>query len=127
VTKVFSLRKTKFVYMGLMYYKAFVTADNHLLLLHKYKIKKLAHEYITNMFIGLGDASNIVGFGIICFLTNQRIAIQTKVAMADTIYLSDIGINMRTWKPYKIRGSKKRAYPRHRTDQNTAYDTDTQK
>lgn len=127
VTKVFSLRKTKFVYKGLMYYKAFVTADNHLLLLHKYKIKKLAHEYITNMFIGLGYASNIVGFGIICFLTNQRIAIQTKVAMADTIYLSDIGINMRTWKPYIIRGSKKRAYPRHRTDQTTPYDTDTQK
>jgi polynucleotide 5'-hydroxyl-kinase GRC3/NOL9 len=127
VTKIFSLRKTKFVYNGLMYYKAFVTADNHLLLLHKSKTKKLAHEYVINMFIGLGEASNIVGFGIICFLTNQRIAIQTKVAMADTIYLSNVGINMRTWKPYLIRASKKRAYPRHRTDQTTAYDTDTQK
>jgi polynucleotide 5'-hydroxyl-kinase GRC3/NOL9 len=126
-TKIFSLRKTKFIYKGLMYYKAFVTADNHLLLVHKYKMKKLAHEYIINMFIGLGEASNIVGFGIICFLTNQRITIQTKVAVADTIYLSDVGINTRTWKPYIIRNSKKTRYRRHRINQISAYNMDTQK
>jgi polynucleotide 5'-hydroxyl-kinase GRC3/NOL9 len=102
-TRSFSLGKIKFVYKGLMYYKAFVTADNHLLLVHKCKIKKVAYEYMINMFIGLGKASNIVGFGIISFLTKQRIAIQTKVAIVDTIYLSDIGINMRTWKPYIIK------------------------
>jgi polynucleotide 5'-hydroxyl-kinase GRC3/NOL9 len=38
-TRSFSLGKIKFVYKGLMYYKAFVTADNHLLLVHKCKIK----------------------------------------------------------------------------------------
>jgi polynucleotide 5'-hydroxyl-kinase GRC3/NOL9 len=102
-TRSFSLGKIKFVYKGLMYYKAIVTADNHLLLVHKCKIKKVAYEYMINMFIGLGKASNIVGFGIISFLTKQRIAIQTKVAIVDTIYLSDIGINMRTWKPYIIK------------------------
>ena len=127
LTKIFSLRKIKFVYKGLMYYKAFVTADKHLILLRKCKIKKLTHEYMINMFIGLGQASNIVGFGIICFLTNQRIAIQTKVKVADTIYLSDIGINMWTWKPYIIRNSKKKRYSRHRIDQTRAHNIDTQK
>ena len=127
VTKIFRLRKIKFVYKGLMYYKAFVTADKHLLLLRKCKIKKLTHEYIINMFIGLGHASNIVGFGIICFLTNQRIAIQTKVEVADTIYLSDIGINMWAWKPYIIRNSKKAGYSRHRIHQTRAHNIDTQK
>lgn len=127
VTKIFSLRKIKFVYKGLMYYKAFVTADKHLLLLRKCKIKKLTHEYIINMFIGLGQASNIVGFGIIRFLTNQRIAIQTNVKVVDTIYLSDLGINMWTWKPYIIRNSKKTGYSHHRRDQTRAHNIDTQK
>lgn len=127
VTKIFSLRKIKFVYKGLMYYKAFVTADKHLLLLRKCKIKKLTHEYIINMFIGLGQASNIVGFGIIRFLTNQRIAIQTKVKVVDTIYLSDLGINMWTWKPYIISNSKKTGYSHHRRDQTRAHNIDTQK
>ena len=127
VTKIFSLRKIKFVYKGLMYYKAFVTADKHLLLLRKCKIKKLTHAYIINMFIGLGQASNIVGFGIIRFLTNQRIAIQTNVKVVDTIYLSDLGINMWTWKPYIIRNSKKTGYSHHRRDQTRAHNIDTQK
>lgn len=116
-TRSFSLGKIKFVYKGLMYYKAFVTADNHLLLIHRRKIKKVAYEYMINMFIGLGKASNIVGFGIISYVTNQRIAIQTKVAIADTIYLSDIAISMRTWKPYIIENSKKTRYRRYRTNQ----------
>ena len=116
-TRSFCIRKIKFVYKGLIYYKALVTADNHLLLIHKCKIKKVAYEYMINMFIGLGKASNIIGFGIISFLTNQRIAIQTKVAMADTIYLSDIGISMQTWKPYIIKKSRKKRYLRYRTNQ----------
>ena len=103
-----------------MYYKAFVTADNYLLLVHKCKIKKVAYEYMINMFIGLGKASNIVGFGIISFLTKRRIAIQTKVAIVDTIYLSDIGINMRTWKPYIIKSSRKTRYRRYKTNHTTA-------
>jgi polynucleotide 5'-hydroxyl-kinase GRC3/NOL9 len=119
-TRSFSLGKIKFVYKGLMYYKAFVTADNHFLLVHKCKIKKVAYEYMINMFIGLGKASNIVGFGIISFLTKQRIAIQTKVAIVDTIYLSDIGINMRTWKPYIIKSSRKTRYRRYKTNHTTA-------
>ena len=119
-TRSFRLGKIKFVYKGLMYYKAFVTADNYLLLVHKCKIKKVAYEYMINMFIGLGKASNIIGFGIISFLTKRRIAIQTKVAIVDTIYLSDIGINMRTWKPYIIKSSRKARYRRYKTNHTTA-------
>src|SRR5919109_6164 len=63
-TRSFSIERVKFVYKGLMYYRAFVTADNHLILVHRCKIKKVASKYMINMFIGLGKASNIVGFGI---------------------------------------------------------------
>jgi hypothetical protein len=57
------------------------------------------------MFVGLGKAANIVGFGIVTSITNQKIEIHTNVDFFDTIYLSNIGISMRTWRPYMIRSS----------------------
>jgi polynucleotide 5'-hydroxyl-kinase GRC3/NOL9 len=99
-TRRFSLRKINFVYKGLVYYRAYVTTDDNLLLVRNYGTRKVACECMINMFVGLGKASNIVGFGIITSITKQEIAIHTNVAMVDTIYLSNIGISMLNWRPY---------------------------
>jgi hypothetical protein len=55
------------------------------------------------MFVGLGKAYNIVGFGILSYITDRKVEIHTNVGFFDTIYLSKIGISTRTWNPYIIR------------------------
>jgi polynucleotide 5'-hydroxyl-kinase GRC3/NOL9 len=100
-----NLGKIKVVFKGLMYHKIFIASGDHLNLVNKYWTKKLPLARIFNMFVGLGKASNIVGFGIVSSITNQKIEIQTNVDFFDTIYLSNIGISMRTWRPYMIRSS----------------------
>jgi hypothetical protein len=57
------------------------------------------------MFVGLGKASNIVGFGIISYITSKKIEVHTNVNFFDTIHLSNIGISTRTWRPYMIMSS----------------------
>ena len=100
-----NLGKIKVVFKGLMYHKTFIASGDHLNLVNKYWTKKLPLARMFNMFVGLGKASNIVGFGIVTSITNQRIEIHTNVDFFDTIYLSNIGISMRTWRPYMIRSS----------------------
>jgi polynucleotide 5'-hydroxyl-kinase GRC3/NOL9 len=100
-----NLGKIKVVIKGLMYYKIFIASGDHLNLVNKYWTKKYPLARVYNMFVGLGKASNIVGFGIISAITNQKIEIHTNVNFFDTIYLSNIGISMRTWRPYMIRSS----------------------
>jgi polynucleotide 5'-hydroxyl-kinase GRC3/NOL9 len=100
-----NLGKIKVVIKGLMYYKIFIASGDHLNLVNKYWTKKYPLAHVYNMFVGLGKASNIVGFGIISAITNQKIEIHTNVDFFDTIYLSNIGISMRTWRPYMIRSS----------------------
>jgi polynucleotide 5'-hydroxyl-kinase GRC3/NOL9 len=100
-----NLRKIKVVLKGLTYYKTFISSGDQLILVNKYRTKKLPLARMFNMFVGLGKASNIVGFGIVSSITNQKIDIHTNVDFFDTIYLSNIGISMRTWRPYMIRSS----------------------
>jgi polynucleotide 5'-hydroxyl-kinase GRC3/NOL9 len=100
-----NLGKIKVVFNGLMYHKTFIASGDHLNLVNKYWTKKLPLARVFNMFVGLGKASNIVGFGIVTSITNQKIEIHTNVDFFDTIYLSNIGISMRTWRPYMIRSS----------------------
>lgn len=100
-----NLGKIKVVFKGLMYHKTFIASGDHLNLVNKYWTKKLPLARVFNMFVGLGKASNIVGFGIVTSITNQKIEIHTNVDFFDTIYLSNIGISMRTWRPYMIRSS----------------------
>jgi polynucleotide 5'-hydroxyl-kinase GRC3/NOL9 len=100
-----NLGKIKVVFKGLMYHKTFIASGDHLNLVNKYWTKKLPLARVYNMFVGLGKASNIVGFGIVTSITNQKIEIHTNVDFFDTIYLSNIGISMRTWRPYMIRSS----------------------
>lgn len=100
--KSFSLEKIKIVYKGLTYYKILVTRNNDLILLGKNRTKKIMHRYIANMFVGLGRADRLVGFGIISKLAKHTIAIHTSVGVLDKIYLSNTGISRHTWKPYTI-------------------------
>ncbi|MGI0001845.1 MAG: Clp1/GlmU family protein, partial [Nitrososphaeraceae archaeon] len=95
-----NLGKIKVVFKGLMYHKTFIASGDHLNLVNKYWSKKLPLARVFNMFVGLGKATNIVGFGIVTSITNQKIEIHTNVDLFDTIYLSNIGISMRTWRPY---------------------------
>ena len=88
-----------------MYYKPFIALGDHLILVNKYRTKKLPLNCMFNMFVGLGKASNIVGFGIISYITNKKIEVHTNVNFFDTIYLSNIGISTRTWRPYMIMSS----------------------
>ncbi|MGA8107650.1 MAG: Clp1/GlmU family protein, partial [Nitrososphaeraceae archaeon] len=100
-----NLGKIKVVFKGLMYHKTFISSGDHLNLVNKYWTKKLPLARVFNMFVGLGKASNIVGFGVVSSITKQKIEIHTNVDFFDTIYLSKIGISMRTWRPYMIRSS----------------------
>jgi polynucleotide 5'-hydroxyl-kinase GRC3/NOL9 len=104
-TRSINLKKIKVVYKGLMYYKPFIALGDHLILVNKYRTKKLPLACMFNMFVGLGKASNIVGFGIISYITSQKIEVHTNVNFFDTIYLSNIGISTRTWRPYIIMSS----------------------
>ena len=52
------------------------------------------------MFVGLGRADNLVGFGIISKLAKHTITIHTGVEVLDRIYLSNTGISRQTWKPF---------------------------
>ncbi|MFZ0202170.1 MAG: Clp1/GlmU family protein [Nitrososphaeraceae archaeon] len=100
-----NLGKIKVVFKGLIYHKTFIASGDYLNLVNKYWTKKLPLSRMFNMFVGLGKAANIVGFGIVTAITNQKIEIHTNVDFFDTIYLSNIGISMRTWRPYMIRSS----------------------
>jgi polynucleotide 5'-hydroxyl-kinase GRC3/NOL9 len=100
-----NLGKIKVVFKGLMYHKTFIASGDHLNLMNKYWTKKLPLSRMFNMFVGLGKTSNIVGFGIVSSITKQKIGIHTNVDFFDTIYLSNIGISMMTWRPYMIRSS----------------------
>jgi polynucleotide 5'-hydroxyl-kinase GRC3/NOL9 len=104
-TRSINLKKIKVVYKGIMYYKPFIALGDHLILLNKYRTKKLPLACMFNMFVGLGKASNIVGFGIISYITNKKIEVHTNVNFFDTIHLSNIGISTRTWRPYMIMSS----------------------
>jgi polynucleotide 5'-hydroxyl-kinase GRC3/NOL9 len=104
-TRSINLKRIKVVYKGLMYYKPFIALGDHLFLVNKYRTKKLPLACMFNMFVGLGKASNIVGFGIISYITNKKIEVHTNVNFFDTIHLSNIGISTRTWRPYMIMSS----------------------
>jgi polynucleotide 5'-hydroxyl-kinase GRC3/NOL9 len=109
-TRSFSLRKTKFIYKGLVYYRALVTASDRVILLRKNRTRTIANASFANRFVGLGRASTVMGFGIISSIDRQRIAIHTNLADLDTIYLSNISISMQTWKPYTIKDYRKTRY-----------------
>jgi polynucleotide 5'-hydroxyl-kinase GRC3/NOL9 len=100
--KSFSLEKIRIVYKGLTYYKVFVTRNNDLILLGKKRTKRIMYNCIANMFVGLGRADNLVGFGIISKLAKHTITIHTGVEVLDMIYLSSTGISRQTWKPFTI-------------------------
>jgi polynucleotide 5'-hydroxyl-kinase GRC3/NOL9 len=101
-TRSIYLKETNVVYKGLLYYKVFSTSKDYLILVNKFRTEKLSLACIFNMFVGLGKATNIVGFGIISYITNRKIEVYTDVNFFDTIYFSRIGISTRTWRPYMI-------------------------
>lgn len=109
-TRSFSLRNTKFIYKGLVYYRALVAASNSVILLRKNRSRTIANASLVNRFVGLGRASTVMGFGIISSIDRQKIAIHTNLAHLDTIYLSNISISMQTWKPYTIKDYRKTRY-----------------
>ena len=106
-TKGFSLRKIRFVYKGLIYHRAFFKVGDHIALLRKNRARIIANAALANMFVGLGRESTVIGFGIISSIKKQEITIRTNFADIDTIYLSNIGINIQTWKQYKINNKRK--------------------
>jgi len=111
-TVTLRLKKIKFVYRGLTYFKGLVVQDNNndLILINKLKTIRISQKSIVNMFVGLGLGNNITGFGIVSNISKkQTIIIQTNIDRADRVYLSNTGINRQTWKPYMIdfRKSKK--------------------
>ena len=106
-TKSFSLRKLRFVYKGLIYHRAFFKVGDHITFLRKNRARIIANAALANMFVGLGRASTVIGFGIISSIKKQEITIHTNFADIDTIHLSNIGINIQTWKQYKIKNNRK--------------------
>ena len=108
--KSFSLEKIKVVYKGFTYYKVLVTRNNDLILLGKNRTKKITYRCIANMFVGLGRADGLVGFGIISRLAKHTITIHTGVEVLDRIYLSNTGISRQTWKPYNIENNGRLRY-----------------
>jgi polynucleotide 5'-hydroxyl-kinase GRC3/NOL9 len=100
--KSFSLDNIKIVYKGFTYYKVLVTRNNDLILLGKNRTRKIMYRCITNMFVGLGRADSLIGFGIISKLAKHTISIHTGVEVLDRIYLSNTGISRQTWKPFTI-------------------------
>jgi polynucleotide 5'-hydroxyl-kinase GRC3/NOL9 len=106
-TKGFSLRKIRFVYKGLIYHSGFFRVGDHITLLRKNRARIIANAALANMFVGLGRASTIIGFGIISSIKKKEITIRTNFPDIDTIYLSNIGINIQTWKQYKIKNDRK--------------------
>lgn len=104
-TRSIHLRKIKVVYNGSMYYKIVSHSGDYLILVNKYGTKKLSPAYLFNMFVGLGKTYNIVGFGILSYVSDRKIGIHTNVSSFDTIHLSKIGISARTWSPYIIRSA----------------------
>ena len=105
--KGFSLRKIRFVHKGLLYHSAFFKIGDHITLLGKSRARIIPNAALANMFVGLGRASTIIGFGIISSIKKKEITIRTNFAHIDTIYLSNIGINIQTWKQYKIKNDRK--------------------
>jgi polynucleotide 5'-hydroxyl-kinase GRC3/NOL9 len=106
-TKGFSLRKIRFVHKGLIYHSTFFRVGDHITLLRKNRARIIANAALANMFVGLGRASTIIGFGVISSIKKKEITIRTNFADIDTIYLSNIGINLQTWKQYKIKNDRK--------------------
>jgi polynucleotide 5'-hydroxyl-kinase GRC3/NOL9 len=106
-TNGFSLRKIRFVYKGLIYHSVFFRVGDHITLLRKNRARIIPNAALANMFVGLGRASTIIGFGIISSIKKKEIIIRTNFADIDTIYLSNIGINIQTWKQYKIKNDRK--------------------
>jgi polynucleotide 5'-hydroxyl-kinase GRC3/NOL9 len=95
------------VYKGVLYYKIVSHSGGYLILVNRYGTKKLPLAYLIDMFVGLGKAYNIVGFGILSYITDRKVEIRTNVSAFDTIHLSKIGISTRTWSPYIIRSGIK--------------------
>ena len=108
--KCFSLEKIKIVYKGLTYYKVLVTRNNNLILLDKNRTRKIMYRCIANMFVGLGRADSLVGFGIISELAKHTITIHTCVRVLDKIYLSNTGISTQSLKPYTIHNNGRPRY-----------------
>jgi polynucleotide 5'-hydroxyl-kinase GRC3/NOL9 len=102
-TRSIQLRKIKVVYKGVMYYKIVSHSKDYLILVNRYGTKKLSLAYLFDMFVGLGKAYDIVGFGILSYVTDRKVEIRTNVSFFDTIHLSKIGIRRSTWSPYVIR------------------------
>ena len=108
--KSFSLRRIKFIHKGLTYHRVASTSGDCFLLLRKNRARTISKAALVNMFVGLGRASNVIGFGIISSICKQNIKIQTEYADVDTIYLSSIGVDMQTWKHYIIRNDRLYGY-----------------
>ena len=102
-TRSIHLREVKVVYKGVMYYKIVSHSNDYLLLVNRYGAKKLSLAYLIDMFVGLGKAYDIVGFGVLSYVTDRRVEIRTNVSFFDTIHLSKIGIRKSTMSPYIIR------------------------
>jgi polynucleotide 5'-hydroxyl-kinase GRC3/NOL9 len=103
-----SLKKIKFVYRGLTYFKGLIVGRNNddLILVSKRKTILISKENIVNMFVGLGLGDNVIGFGIISNIFAEysvyKIAIQTNIEKLNKIYLSNTGISKDSWQPYVI-------------------------
>jgi polynucleotide 5'-hydroxyl-kinase GRC3/NOL9 len=83
------IKSIKIVYRGITYSK--ILKDTHgLLQLGKYF--RIKPWNLQGMFIGLGFKEDIVGFGIIKYVSAYKMSIQTKINYFNKIYLSHSGI-----------------------------------
>lgn len=75
------LQRLKFVYAG----KLFSPLE-----LQRPPIKQLERENLKRMFVGLGSAGRVAGFGVVTGVTTSIIRVQTDVDYFDSVYLSNI-------------------------------------
>ena len=75
------LQRLKFVYAG----KLFLPPE-----LQRPPIKQLERENLKRMFVGLGSAGMVAGFGVVTGVSTSIIRVQTDIDYFDTVYLSNI-------------------------------------
>ena len=78
------LSQVKFIFMG----KLFSPSE-----LSRLPIIQLEPENLKRMFVGLGSNGQVIGFGIITGITQDRIVVQTDLDSFDSIYLSNIKLS----------------------------------
>jgi hypothetical protein len=91
--KVYAIRikQAKFVYKGKTFHRSQLRYGI-LHLMNRNNIVHIPHKKLVMMFVGLGLANSVVGFGIIVNVSRHELYIKSSISNFDKIYLSNSAI-----------------------------------